>query len=166
MWGAAAGVTRTPRLETRVWLLSHLVTQLAGAHISGSTSRVVYHKDRGEKEGQVFLLTNCCPPGEAVVLGIHDGGTQYFVFSNGNVMAHTDTSYHLQSCGKHSWDLALSSSVICKAHKNVWIINLPLGHFFLVILPKIKISCPRVLKYLLLFSQNTNFKVNLQYSCH
>lgn len=51
MRGAAAEVTQTPRLETGVRLLSHLVTQLAGAHISGSTSRVVYHKDRGEKEG-------------------------------------------------------------------------------------------------------------------
>lgn len=59
MQGAAVEVTQTPRLETGVWLLSHLVTQLAGAHISGSTSREVYHKDRGEKEGSVFLLTNC-----------------------------------------------------------------------------------------------------------
>lgn len=52
MRGAAAGVTRTPRLETGVWLLSHLVTQLAGAHVSGSTSRVVYHKDGERRKGK------------------------------------------------------------------------------------------------------------------
>lgn len=107
-----------------------------GQHIKSGLQR------QGREGSEAFLLTNCCPPGEAVVLGIHHGGTLSLLFSKGNVMAHTDTSYYLQSCGKHSWDLAPSFSVICKAHKNVWIINLPFKHFFPVIVPKIKISCP------------------------